>query len=106
VIQTASGSQLTADPSLHFGELAVWAQPNFRTAATVSLFDDIICNGEQRWWHSQTKGFGRPEVDDHLDLGSLQLATLTIRHAVPAIYGYGEFAKAGGLTDTNQPTRC
>jgi putative ABC transport system substrate-binding protein len=26
-----------------------------------------------------------------------QLATLTIRHAVPAIYGYGEFAKAGGL---------
>ena len=26
-----------------------------------------------------------------------QLATLTIRHAVPAIYGYGEFARAGGL---------
>jgi putative tryptophan/tyrosine transport system substrate-binding protein len=26
-----------------------------------------------------------------------QLATLTIRHAVPAIYGYSEFARAGGL---------
>jgi hypothetical protein len=26
-----------------------------------------------------------------------QLATLTIRHAVPVIYGYGEFARAGGL---------
>src|SRR5262249_48370679 len=26
-----------------------------------------------------------------------QLATLTIRHAVPAIYGYGEFARVGGL---------
>jgi ABC-type uncharacterized transport system substrate-binding protein len=26
-----------------------------------------------------------------------QLATLTIRHAVPAIYGYGAFARAGGL---------
>ena len=26
-----------------------------------------------------------------------QLATMTIRHAVPAIYGYPEFARAGGL---------
>jgi putative ABC transport system substrate-binding protein len=32
-----------------------------------------------------------------LVMPSSPLATLTIRHAVPAIYGYGEFARAGGL---------
>jgi putative ABC transport system substrate-binding protein len=34
-----------------------------------------------------------PFITSHIEL----LAALTVRHALPAIYGYREFARAGGL---------
>ena len=68
-------------------------QLNILHASTESDFDAIFASMRQMRAGALVIGSGDPFFNSR----SAQLATLTVRHALPAIYQYREFVAAGGL---------